>query len=209
MNLMGAIPGSAGRHDLAAEWMRKAIQLQPRDPYYRRNYITALLSLDRVDDAAEAVQKSLQLLPGDAHLLTLRGVVLSRQGEQEAAAKALEAAVEIAPQFALAHFNLSEVYRRQKKDAEGTRASEESDRVGPQQRRRASTTWRACCSTTGEFIESLRYLQRFLQVRPRSAQGYCNLSVAMGAAGDVPAVACLSSQRIEDRSDAEGSPRSS
>ena len=133
MNLMGALAGTAGRHDLAAEWMRKAIQLRPRDPYYRRNYITALLSLDRVEDAAEAVQQSLQLLPGDAHLMTLRGVVLSRQGDYEAAGRALAAAVEINPNFPWR----TSTWRKSidaKRRCQSDRASEESDRVGPQQR---------------------------------------------------------------------------
>ncbi len=184
MNLMAALAGQARRHDLAAEWARKAIEIRPRDPYYHRNHITALLSMDRVDYAAQAVEAALRLLPGHPEMLTLRGVVRARQDDLEGAVKSLEAALEIEPNLALAHYNLSEVLRRQghtEKSLAHLKKSLELDPNNPD----AVNNMAGAMLDAGEFIEALRYLQRYLQLAPRSAQAYCNLSVAMSAAGDV------------------------
>jgi Tfp pilus assembly protein PilF len=192
MNLMAALSGQAGRHDLAAEWSRKAIEIRPRDAYYHRNHITALLSMDRVDYATQAVEAALRLLPGNPDMLTLRGVVRARQNDLDGAVKSLEAALEINPNLALAHYNLSEVLRRQgagDKSLEHLKKSLELDPHNPD----AVNNMAGVLLDKGEFIESLRYLQRYLQLAPRSAQAYCNLSVAMSAAGDVhQSLVCLS-----------------
>lgn len=106
MNLMGAISGTAGRHDLAVEWMRKASQLRPSDLIYRKNYLSALLKVGRIDEANTAIAESLQLFPGDTDLLTLQGIVYGKQGDSEAAIKSLNDAIAIAPNSS-AFYNLA------------------------------------------------------------------------------------------------------
>ena len=119
MNLMGAISGRMGRHDLAAEWMSKAVALRPSDATFSKNYATALLELDRLDDAAKVVDDSIPIVSDDSQLLVLRGLILGRQGDLDGAASILTKAVEQDPKSSNAHFNLSVIFRR-KADKEQT-----------------------------------------------------------------------------------------
>ncbi len=183
MNLMGALTGTAGRHDLAAEWMRKAVELNPRELSYRTNYVAALLRMDRVDDAATVVAQSLEVFPENAELLTLQGIVVGRQGDDDRALELLLAAIETDPNSSTAHFNLSVIYRRQHEEEKSLEHLQKAVELNPNNSETVNNLAGQLLKA-GEFIDSLRYLQKYLELEPRSAQGYYNLSVALEAAGD-------------------------
>ena len=183
LNLMGAISGSGGRHDLAVQWMRRAAEAVPEDLSYRINYLTALLRSGRTDEAKTALSSAMEDFPENGELTTMKAILVGREGDQDVAAELLERAIALDPSSASAHFNLS-VIRRNQGDLEASiqflRRALELDPNNSQ----AVNNLAGALLDTGEFLEALKLLQKFLELQPRSAQAYFNLSVALDAAGD-------------------------
>ncbi len=89
LNLMGALAGLAGRHDVAVELMRKSVALAPHQLMFRRNLATALISNDELDEAETTVREGLELNPDAAKLIALLGLVLAKKGDVDAGRKEL------------------------------------------------------------------------------------------------------------------------
>lgn len=191
LSLMGIIAGQMGRHDVAADMMGSALSIRPADDHYRRNYLTALISLERIEDARVCVVEGLRRNPHSAEMLSLKGVIDSRLGDFDAALVAVQKAADIRPDVPQIQYNLGELYRR-KDDTDKALACFKRCLEMEPNHADAVNNLAGVLLNSGEFIESLRYLQKYLELQPRSAQGYANLSVAMCAAGDVQqALVCL------------------
>src|SRR5258708_5160736 len=64
LHLMGLLSLHANQHDLAVEWLSRAIRREPR-PAYLASLGTALLNQGRREDALKTFDKAVQLKPDD------------------------------------------------------------------------------------------------------------------------------------------------
>ncbi len=183
LNLMGAISGAGGRHDLAAKWMGKAAEFAPADLSYRMNYLTALMRVGDADRLRVELVKAMEAFPRSAELLTMRGLMAGRDGEIDTASELLAKALEINPKSAAACFNLSVLRHSQGREAESVELLRRTLEIDPKNVQ-AVNNLAGMLLDAGECLEALKYLQKYLELDPRSAQAYFNLSLALDMSGD-------------------------
>ena len=75
MHLLGLISLYANRHDLAIEWISRAIEQEPK-PEYLTSLGNTLLKQDRREEALKTFDKAVQLRPDSAELWKNLGDVL-------------------------------------------------------------------------------------------------------------------------------------
>src|SRR3989442_15530229 len=98
----GLLALKSGEARLAAEWLRRAADLSPRDPEPRHERGLALLELGEVGLAAQAQAEALALDPDHVGARAQRAAALEALGDDEGAARGLaELLARIGPQPAL------------------------------------------------------------------------------------------------------------
>ena len=70
----------------------------------------ALLILDDLEQARDAMERALKVLPGRPDVFNNLGDVYRQAGDRQKALAAFERAVSLKPNYAIARFNLAEVY---------------------------------------------------------------------------------------------------
>lgn len=103
MNLMGVIERQNGRPELACQWTRKALAIQPDAEFYL-NLGRALLDLQQSQSAAEAFAQAVAAKPAWALAHAELSVALCDGGDAEASLAAARRAVELEPATARFHF---------------------------------------------------------------------------------------------------------
>ncbi|QDV66156.1 tetratricopeptide repeat-containing sulfotransferase family protein [Crateriforma conspicua] len=200
IGLLGIVAGRMGNHEMAARLMGDALTIRPSDNHFRRNYVTALVSLDRLPEARRCVDEGLAREPEHAGLLSLMGVVAGRDGDLDTAIEALEKAAKLQPNVPQIQYNLGELHRR-RSDHQSAKAAWERCLALDPKHTDALNNLAGLCLADGDFLESLGHIQELLKLSPRSAQAFGNLSVAMHAAGDVrQAIVCLRNALTINRS---------
>jgi tetratricopeptide (TPR) repeat protein len=186
LNLLGVIAGASGNHKQAAELMKRAVTIAPAVMEYRRNLARALMREEKLAEAEEVLRPAIAANSESPQLLGLWGAVIGQRGNQTEGIVALRKAVELAPYDPSHHFNLAELYRRDKQRDAALTHLKKTVELAPNYTE-ALNNLAGMQLERGEFMDALGTLQRLLQVNPRSAQAYCNLGVLMGAAGDAEA----------------------
>jgi tetratricopeptide (TPR) repeat protein len=96
MHLMGLITLGANRHDLAVEWISRAIKQEPK-PEYLTSLGNALLKQDRHEEALKAFDKAVQLRPDSAELWKNLGDVLQKLERPDEALLSFQHALKLDP----------------------------------------------------------------------------------------------------------------
>ncbi len=101
---MAALQG--GDPAAAAEYIAKAIRLDPRDTSFRNNLGTALTELGRLDEAVASFEEALSLDPSSAMAHHLLGEARLKQENYAEAAALASKAISLNPEYAEAYNNL-------------------------------------------------------------------------------------------------------
>jgi len=90
----------------AAQWLQKAVKLNPNDGPAWTNLGCALMSLKRLEEALPPLREGVRLQPNDANARVNLGVALLRSGNREEARAAFGEALALDPANAAAKANL-------------------------------------------------------------------------------------------------------
>ncbi|MBS0519737.1 MAG: tetratricopeptide repeat protein [Proteobacteria bacterium] len=111
LHFSGLIHYQRGAHADAADWISRAIAVDPNVPEAHSNLGLALQELRRYDEALAAHQRSLELKPGAPEALNNRGNVLLALNRPQEALVDYDEALRQKPDFALAHNNRGDALR--------------------------------------------------------------------------------------------------
>ncbi len=106
LHLRGVIAHRAGRNELAADLIRRAVVLEGRNPSFHHNLGNVLQALGKFADAGASFAAVLALRPDAAEALFALGNLAQIQGRLEEAVAFYERAVACKPGYAEAHNNL-------------------------------------------------------------------------------------------------------
>jgi tetratricopeptide (TPR) repeat protein len=96
MHLMGLISHHANRHDLAVEWISRAIKQEPK-PEYLTSLGNTLLEQGRREEALKTFDKAVQLKPDSAELWKNLGDVLQKLERPNEALLSFQHALKLDP----------------------------------------------------------------------------------------------------------------
>jgi cytochrome c-type biogenesis protein CcmH/NrfG len=96
MHLMGLISLHANHHDLAVEWISRAITLEPK-PEYLTSLGTTLLNQGRGEEALKTFDKAVQLRPDSAELWKNLGDALLKLERPDEALLSFQHALKLDP----------------------------------------------------------------------------------------------------------------
>lgn len=96
MHLMGLITLHANRHDLAVEWISRAIKQEPK-PEYLTSLGNTLLIQGRCEEALKTFDKAVQLRPDSAELWKNLGDVLQKLERPDEALLSFQHALKLDP----------------------------------------------------------------------------------------------------------------
>src|ERR1700684_3721446 len=96
MHLMGLISFHANRHDLAIEWISRAIKQEPK-PEYLTSLGNTLLKQGRGEDALKTFDKAVQLRPDSAELWKNLGDALVKLERPDEALLSFQHALKLDP----------------------------------------------------------------------------------------------------------------
>ena len=96
MHLMGLISLHANRHDLAVEWISRAIKQEPK-PEYLTSLGNTLLEQGRGEEALKTFDKAVQLRPDSAELWKNLGDVLAKLERPDEALLCYQHALKLDP----------------------------------------------------------------------------------------------------------------
>lgn len=105
LHLMGLLALEAGKEDMAAEWMRKAVESDPKDPCYYGNLGCTLQGLEKLEEAVSCYQEALKLQPENAALYFNMGTALQALDRADEALFCYKKTLDVDPDHAEAHYN--------------------------------------------------------------------------------------------------------
>jgi len=111
LHLLGVIAQQRGHHDLAAEWIRRAIELDPNHPAAHCNLGEAYRCQGRLEEAVAEFRHALRLKPDYPEAHSNLGNTLRNLGRLGEAIAAYRRAAELNPAFLEAHINSGNTLR--------------------------------------------------------------------------------------------------
>ena len=100
------IAHQVGKHEMAVEYIERAIRLQGTVAFYYNNLGEAYRALARTSEAVACWRRALELKPDYAEAHNNLGNPLKDQGKPEEAVACYRRALELKPDYAVAHSNL-------------------------------------------------------------------------------------------------------
>jgi len=106
LHLSGLIAAQNKNSRLAAEFIGKAIQINPNNAAAYFNHAVALQELNRLEESVSSYNKAIHIKPQDAEAYFNRGNALQKLKRREEALASYARAIAIRPDYAAAHHNL-------------------------------------------------------------------------------------------------------
>ena len=113
MNLLGLLALQSGRHQLAAEWISRAVLLDGSQPAFHANLAEAYRGLGKLADAQACYEQVLRLDPETPEVYNNLGTIIQARGNASGAIACYQRAVALKPRYADAHNNLGTVFQSQ------------------------------------------------------------------------------------------------
>jgi Flp pilus assembly protein TadD len=163
-----------GNPAAAAEYIAKAIRLDPRDASFRNNLGTALTELGKLDEAAASFEEALSLDPSSAMAHHLLGEARLKQENFAEAASLASRAISLNPEYAEAHNNLGIALQAQGQIAQARTAFQRALAIQP--------NYAAAHSNLGNLFQERENLseaeaafRKAISIRPSSPITHNNL----------------------------------
>ena len=106
LHLLGVIASQMGKHEVAVEYMGRAIRLKGNAASFHNNLGEAYRALRRISEAVACYRRALELKPDFAEAHGNLGNALKDQGRLDEAVACYRRALVLKPDFAEAHANL-------------------------------------------------------------------------------------------------------
>ncbi len=167
-----------GKHEVAVEYIRRAIGLNGYAVAFHNNLGEAYRALRRMPEAVACYRQALELNPGFAEAHNNLGNALRDQGKMAEAVTCYRRALEVKPEFADAHSNLGNTFRDQGNLKEAVACYRRALGLKPgfaEAHNNLGNTFR----DQGKPEESLACYRRALELKPDYAEAHNNLGLAL------------------------------
>jgi tetratricopeptide (TPR) repeat protein len=114
-HLLGVIANQRGKHEVAVEYLGRAIALKDTAAAFHNNLGEAYRALRSVPEALACYRRALELEPDYAQAHNNLGVALKEQGKLDEAVACCRRALELMPDCAEVHYNLGVAFEEQGK----------------------------------------------------------------------------------------------
>jgi tetratricopeptide (TPR) repeat protein len=131
LHLLGVVAHQVGRHDIAVDLIKQAIQRNGHNPAYFSNLGVALKAQGKLDEVVAACWQAIQLKPDYAEAYSNLSYALWDQGKLGDAVAACRHAIRFKPDLAEAHCNLAGMLRDQGKLDEALAACHQAIHLRP------------------------------------------------------------------------------
>jgi protein O-GlcNAc transferase len=183
MHLLGVIALQAGRYEVAADLIGRAIRLNGNDPAYFSALGNACFALGDFAAAVAACRETVRLAPGDANGHCNLGTALSRLGTLDAAVAAYREALRIEPDYARAHANLGTALYDQGQHDAAVAAYREALRINPDDAG-VNCNAGAALHSQGKLTEAATAFRAALRIEPGYLKAIGNLGTALADLGN-------------------------
>jgi tetratricopeptide (TPR) repeat protein len=178
LHLLGVIAYQLGHHDLAIDYVSRAVSHQPDHAEAHNTLGVALWKKGQLREAAASYRQALRVKPHYAEAHNNLGIVLREQGELEEAATSYRQALRLRPDYAEAHNNLANALRDLGRLDEAVAGYEQALRLKPDYAEAHSNRGIAL-RDLGRPDEAVASHQQALRLRPDYAEAHNNLGVAL------------------------------
>jgi tetratricopeptide (TPR) repeat protein len=190
LHLLGVIAYQTGRHDLAVEYIERAIRLQGKVAFFHNNLGAAYKALQRLPEAIACFRRAAELRPDYAEAHNNLGLALQDQGDLEGAIACYNRAVKSKADYAEAHNNLGIALQRQGKPDQALisyrRALEVKQNYVDPLFNEANVL-----RELGRLDEAVTGYRRVLAIAPDRVDALNNLGMALQTQGELDgAIAC-------------------
>ena len=182
LHLLGLIECQQGRDAIGAEWIARAIALNPSSAEYHNNHGLALARSGRSDEAIAAHRRAIQLQPAFAEAHSNLGNALAARGLLEEAIAEYRRAIQSKPDYAQGQNNLGIALATQGSLDEAVAAYERALALEP--------GYAAALANMGSALtaqhrndEAAAAFRRAIALVPDFAEAHHNLGNALAAAG--------------------------
>jgi tetratricopeptide (TPR) repeat protein len=173
-HLLGVIAYQRGSHEVALDYIGRAIALDGSQARYHTNLGNVFLGRGEHERARESYQRALQLNPRDADTLNNLANVLREQGRLEQALGICLQALEVNPAQVDANNTLANIYKDLGRLDEALAACRRAIELQPG-RSGAHNSLGNIQRARGEPEEAKASYERALQLDPKNVQAYSNL----------------------------------
>jgi predicted O-linked N-acetylglucosamine transferase (SPINDLY family) len=182
LHLLGMVAHQSGRHDIAIEFISRAIAIRGSQGVFHNNLGEAYRALGRTAEAQACYERALALDPALAAAHYNLGLVQSASQPSAAQGHYLQA-IRLQPNFAAAHNNLGNLLRAQGKLYEAAAAYRTALRCQADYVEAIGNLGGALLELE-QFSEAVEQLERAVLLRPNSAEAHFNLGNALKATSD-------------------------
>jgi protein O-GlcNAc transferase len=165
LHLMGVIAQQIGRHDVAVELIRRAIERNGNSPSYFSNLGDALRDLGRLEEAEAACRHAIRMKPDFAEAYSNLGLALKGQGKFDETVAACRSAIRLKPGLAEVHYNLGNALRELGKVDEAIAAYRQAVRIDPGSAK-AHCNLAAGLFDRGNFDEAVAAYREAIRLKP-------------------------------------------
>jgi tetratricopeptide (TPR) repeat protein len=190
IHLLGVIAYQVGKHELAVEYIGRAIGLKGNVADFHNNLGNALKNQGKLDEAIACYRRALELKPAyaDAHINL--GVAFKEQAKLDAAVACWRRALELKPDCAEAYYNLGIAFKEQGKLDEASACYCRALQLRPGYAE-AHVNLGLAFKEQEKLDQAVACYRRALELKPGYAEAHINLGVVFKEQGKLDeAVAC-------------------
>ena len=178
LHLLGMIAYQVGKHEVAVEYVKQAIALNPSVAEFHNNLGTVYFELDQIEAASRHLNTALQLQPDYAEAQYNLANLLRKVEKFEEAGTHYRKAIELKPEYAAAYNNLGLTLHCQGKPAEAVAHYQKALALMPAYAE-AHNNLGITLADQGKLAEAVAHYQKALALKPDFAEAHGSLGNAL------------------------------
>jgi len=182
LRLLGGLYLQTNRNDRAAEFLERAVKLNPKDAEILNNLGVALRGMGKPDEAAARYEEALRLQPNYAQALNNLGSIYLENGRPEKAAELIKKSLQLDIDNAQSHFNMGNALRELRHYEESLKAYEYALRLQPNYSD-AATNMGLSLGELGRKQEALAWHEKAVQLDTLNHRALNNLGNTLRESG--------------------------
>jgi len=178
LHLLGVIAYQTNRHEIAVDFIRKALANRPdfADAHY--NLGNALMGLGNLDDAAASFQRAVAINPNSPAAHSNLGLALQGLGNNDDAIASFRKAIAAKPDFAEAHFNLGNALKNLGRLEDAVASYRAALAINPNSVKAHANLGHAL-QGLGKLDDAIACFHKAIAINPDFAEAHSNLGLAL------------------------------
>lgn len=182
LHLLGVIAHQAGKHDVAVDYIGRAIGFNPKIAEYHNNIGEAYRAQGKLEEAVACYGRALALRPAYAEPHSGLGMAFHAQGRLEEAMTHYRRALAIRPRYAEVHNNLGVAFKALGRREESVACFRQALALKPAFAE-AYNNLGTAFEEQGQADDAISHFQRALSLKPHYTDAQCNLASALQGKG--------------------------